>query len=698
MAGDKSRLADRVIWKAFPGFPADLLNLLKGPLNRRGIAPDPSVLLLTGADTPPIRYEIRRSYTALGQPASVHLVSADGESVALDHKVDYSWNAHGQLVGVKSLAGEFVYGYDQKNPALLTKMTGPVHEVETTYEPHRDLITGVTNRRKVAASGDGSPRPLAEEAPISSYAYSNDILGRRETISQGGEAFAMQKLGDTKVDVAYNERSEVVGAVYKGANENRQSFSYDYDGIGNRRSFQSTVNGEPSTVAYETNALNQYQKISGNQREFDDKRGGEAGRPSPASPSIAVGHDLDGNLIEDHKNRYTWDSENRLTRVESKDGTLHLDYVYDHQSRRMMGTETKNPGKANEEQKTTYYVYDDWNLLAELEETKHEEPGTKNYVQRTFTWGRDLSGSLQGAGGVGGLLAITEGEEHRFPAYDANGNVGQLINEQCHAMAAYSYDPFGNVTEMAGAEAAANPWRFSTKPVEAGTGWLYYGFRYYQPETGRWLNRDPIEESGGTNLYRSFGNDGIGRYDILGNWSPAGSGAGSCYDCHPGGRTGPFPDVGITEALEDVFGWVLGRRGPSSYGANDPRTLNIKQSGVVKKLRDAFVTKNSNKKCNQWDNLTGAGLIFGPREFIRDALAVNATAHFVGSADGDVYIYNVDTGSCTVTATFEIRNRTSLRSLIYHITPNSWNNLNLGTPFANWDQTYMWEEDFHCSK
>jgi len=44
----------------------------------------------------------------------------------------------------------------------------------------------------------------------------------------------------------------------------------------------------------------------------------------------------------------------------------------------------------------------------------------------------------------------------------------------------------------------------------------YYGFRYYDPETGRWPNRDPIEEAGGYNLYGFVGNDGINAWDYLG--------------------------------------------------------------------------------------------------------------------------------------------------------------------------------------
>ncbi|MCH8541890.1 MAG: RHS repeat-associated core domain-containing protein [Opitutales bacterium] len=44
----------------------------------------------------------------------------------------------------------------------------------------------------------------------------------------------------------------------------------------------------------------------------------------------------------------------------------------------------------------------------------------------------------------------------------------------------------------------------------------YYGFRYYDPETGRWPNRDPIEEEGGLNLYGFVGNDGVNAWDVLG--------------------------------------------------------------------------------------------------------------------------------------------------------------------------------------
>jgi len=94
------------------------------------------------------------------------------ENLKLSHEVAYTWNEHGRLASVKSLAGEFLYEYDEANPALLTKMTGPAHSVETSYEAHRNLITGVVNRgmgfQPMDRAGTSDPQPTAPsltEAP-----------------------------------------------------------------------------------------------------------------------------------------------------------------------------------------------------------------------------------------------------------------------------------------------------------------------------------------------------------------------------------------------------------------------------------------------------------------------------------------------------------------------------------------------------
>jgi RHS repeat-associated protein len=63
-----------------------------------------------------------------------------------------------------------------------------------------------------------------------------------------------------------------------------------------------------------------------------------------------------------------------------------------------------------------------------------------------------------------------------------------------------------------------NPFRFSTKYYDTETDLYYYGYRYYSTSLGRWINRDPIEEEGGLNLYAFVGNNAIDSIDATGLW------------------------------------------------------------------------------------------------------------------------------------------------------------------------------------
>ena len=92
--------------------------------------------------------------------------------------------------------------------------------------------------------------------------------------------------------------------------------------------------------------------------------------------------------------------------------------------------------------------------------------------------------------------------------------------------------PFGEVVKKTGT-ASGVPFGFSTKYQDDETGLLYYGYRYYQPGTGRWVNRDPINERGGRNLYGFVGNDLVDRSDYLG-WGindPGGPGSSQACCC-----------------------------------------------------------------------------------------------------------------------------------------------------------------------
>ena len=107
-----------------------------------------------------------------------------------------------------------------------------------------------------------------------------------------------------------------------------------------------------------------------------------------------------------------------------------------------------------------------------------------------------------------------------FVAYDGNGNVAALVSAANGSGAAnYEYGPFGEVIRATGPMAKVNPFMFSTKFYDWETGLYYYGYRYYNPSTGRWLSRDPAgEDQGGPNLYGFVGNDSVNNSDPFGLW------------------------------------------------------------------------------------------------------------------------------------------------------------------------------------
>jgi len=165
-----------------------------------------------------------------------------------------------------------------------------------------------------------------------------------------------------------------------------------------------------------------------------------------------------------------------------------------------------------------HYIYDGNVVIGERD--------INNLTATIYTRGPDLSGTRQGAGGIGGLLARTDQRlstinsplSTSFYHCDGNGNVTCLINTNQAIVAEYEYDPFGGILSQSGSLADANLYRFSSKEYHPNSGLVYYLYRLYDPNLQRWLNRDPVGERGGLNLYRFCRNtsadliDSNGRY------------------------------------------------------------------------------------------------------------------------------------------------------------------------------------------
>lgn len=397
---------------------------------------------------------LARAYDSLGRPASIALDAG--------YAVGYGYDAHGRFASVSvSNAVQVDYAYVTNSSLLAGWSVADGPAVAYSYEQNRDLRTDVVN------TFDGSP--------VSAFAYAHDAAGRRTLRVDSGLTTNL---------FGYNMRSELVDAIM-GTN----FYAYLYDPIGNRQ--QASAN--EVTNLYQANELNQYTNII-------------MGTVEPV-------YDADGNMTTLGSWQFTWDAENRLVKASPRvliTGSRIYEYEYDYMGRRVKKTEKRHTMSVLTWTMRSF-EYDGWNLVRE----RVEFDGAVSTNQ--YVWGLDLSGTLQGAGGVGGLLAMLTPDSCLLtPAYDANGNITDLVDANGTVVAHYEYDPYGNTIAQSGDQADANPFRFSTKYWDGETGFYYYGYRFYSPELGRWINRDPISELGGWNLYGYIGNNPINSYDVIG--------------------------------------------------------------------------------------------------------------------------------------------------------------------------------------
>ena len=261
-----------------------------------------------------------------------------------------------------------------------------------------------------------------------------------------------------------------------------------------------------------------------------DEYAAATGRVFIAKTPEVFTYDPDGNLLSDGRFTYTWNGENRLilaeTRADLPPGVPRhrVTYAYDHQGR--MASKELFTLTTNHCSLITgiNFLWDNWNIIAE--QSVSPTPNSSFLITNCihYAWGLDLSGSLQGAGGVGALLAAIRNDGTYAPTYDANGNVTEYVSLTTdHSplitspiAAHYEYDPFGNIVAQTGSMSDAFAFRFSTKYWEIETAILHYELRHYSPSLGRWLSSDPIGEEGGINLYLFLNNSCVNVSDFLG--------------------------------------------------------------------------------------------------------------------------------------------------------------------------------------
>src|SRR6266516_4604518 len=474
------------------------------------------------------------------------------------------------------------YAFDYAS--RLTNVTDGTYSAGYTYLANSPLISQITlksnttvrmtttkqydylNRLLSISSSPSSSLPI-------SYAYSYNEANQRTRVALSDASYWIYQydaLGQVTSGKKYfSDNTPVPG----------QQFEYGFDDIGNRTS--TKAGGDQSgtglrPASYNANCLNQYtnrtvpsafdvmgianssSSVTVNSSATDYRRGEyfqELVSVNNSSTSVwqnvsvstsgggtnngnvvvltateTYSYDGDGNQTNDGRWTFTWDGENRLMSMQALSSVpsgakRKMDFTYDYGGRRTQKILSTWNGSAYVPASTNKFLYDGWNLIAELNGT--------NGVIRAYLWGSDLSGGIMGAGGVGGLLTIKPTWTNAlFAAYDGSGNLTGLVDATTGTTTGnFDYGPFGETIRLTPNANNQSPFRFSTKYTDDESDFLYYGFRYYNPSTGRWPNRDPLNELGfkvltrrvqpfnlkeENNLYRFVGNAPLDKPESLG--------------------------------------------------------------------------------------------------------------------------------------------------------------------------------------
>ncbi|MEI3557635.1 MAG: RHS repeat-associated core domain-containing protein [Akkermansia muciniphila] len=399
-----------------------------------------------------VESSLQEEYDAQGRSNGYRLML--GTRTVQHSHLDY--DSKGGIIGMnlEGIASPFTWQYDPAS-GFLNQLTYPNGMVRSnTYHPTLNLVTAIGYRK----GADG------ESAAGHEYGY--DALMRPVQRRDSWDSTTAEVVRD----FTYNSRSELLeDRISRGG-----SFAYCYDNIGNRK----TARELEEDLSYESSPLNQYTDIAGGEEDFN-----------PA-------YDADGNQTRIRTSTGIWevsyDANDRPVVFTSQDGRTTITCGYDYRGRRFEKKVVINGAVSSHSR----FLYRNYLQVAQLDLT-HPEP----LLVKSYLWDPTVRTATRVLMMTCWKDNISQQEEHLYFMHDALKNVTSIFDGQQTRRARYEYAPFGSLLTTEGDMARENKFRFSCEFSDDELGLVYYNYRHLNPADGRWINRDPIQEQAGRNLY-----------------------------------------------------------------------------------------------------------------------------------------------------------------------------------------------------
>lgn len=440
-----------------------------------------------------------------------------------------TWDVLGRPATITNTLGTFTLGYTTHlgRPDSFSRPGG----VTTSYAYKANNAPGHSARvlESIAHTGAGG-------AVIASHTYSYDPAGRITAWQQQGAGITAttqrfeHNLGDELIRAEKRQDSDAavldeehwaLDAAGNWSSRTRESGTVMETRSHNTMNRLTAIGGAGTTLVEGT--VNEFAKVTVNGSTAQlsvDPVGGYRYRRSvavqPGSNTVTVqatdtsnqtttkqwqftvpaatrsfSYDANGKTLSDGQRTMTWNVKNRLRSV-TKGGTTWK-WDYDYADRRVREYENNTLTKV--------FIWSGTDIV--------QERDAANIITRTHYSGGFSDGGTPASGTKYQTLT------------DHLGHVREIVDASGTVVTRYDYTSYQGPVKVSGTVEAT----FQTIGRyyhHAGSGLEMALYRAYDPELGRWLNEDPLEEEGGLNLYGYVGNGPIGNRDLLGliEWGP----------------------------------------------------------------------------------------------------------------------------------------------------------------------------------
>ena len=378
-----------------------------------------------------------------------------------------------QLAAIKSPQGEVDYAYDELGRVNAWTFAGQSEYIEFDALGRKKTVTNALGTFDFSYNADtwqptSMGYPNGQSSHYTFFGPTQDIrLAQIQHLRAGGAvlsqwSYTYDDEGNLATWTQQRDSSTPRGwTPGYDANERLRSVAltnptatagYTYDPVGNR--LTETLNGATTSATY--NSRDEIQNVT----------------PPPESDRT-----------------YEWDGNNRVTAINYPATGTRTEFTYDAYGRRVRIVEKTGTTINSIKQ----YLWNRFDLVAELD-------GNGNVTKRYFTDGVQLvSGANPGS---------------YYYTTDHLGSIREMTDVTGAIRARYDYDAFGRRTKLTGD--LDTDLGFDGYYTHVPSGLEFAALRAYDPNLGRWISRDPLEEEGGVNPYAFVLDQPMGSVDANG--------------------------------------------------------------------------------------------------------------------------------------------------------------------------------------